>query len=685
MAKKDDSKSTVIEVKDLSQKALISEIKYLQKLMANGTKLSEDQGERFDKLIDQSEKNIEFHKDVRENNKKAEKALREQSSYSRVMAQMAEEKKRDEEKSAARAEKGQSETNMLTQSMAETIGELSVFQKMKDRRDERKIKKEDKETREKITGEKEGIDFSGILKFLKLGFIMDIVDWFKKLGVLLGPVVTAIGGISLAAFGVGVLAVVGFVAAMKGAFDRIMSLDEDATWWDKIGAAIFGALEGILLIPAKIMDWAKGLLSSVIKFFFGEENKVSALLDSFSFADLVKKGTDWILEQWSSLGDWFSGVGESIGKIITAAFDWLKDFFKIDLLTKNMEEGAGLFPSIGKWLGTLIYDAVQWIKDKIPSIAEMTTAIKEFFNPAIQFLTGIGKTIGSTIYDAVQWIKEKIPSIDDITQKITEFLSDPADAVLKVVTMPATLLKDAIAWIVGKLGFDDVAKDLKAIDLVEIMKGVIMAPYNMLKDAVAWVIDAIGIDSMDDFIEDPLGSVLKVITTPYTLLKEAVAWVLGKLGFDDASETLKSINIGDTVKNIIMTPYNLLKKAVNWVMEKLGFGEDGEGGGDISEAEKEESTVGSTIAKIITAPYQLLGKAVDWLMGLFGWDSLKESLPDVSGAISKVSDWLGSTIDGAIKWVKDKFSWIPGMGGDDDEEIDLGIDRPDLGVNERRN
>ena len=486
-----------------------------------------------------------------------------------------------------------------------------------------------------------------------IGPIKSILAFFEGIKKVLAPIVTVIAATSLTTIGLVIGGIVAAFAAISGAWERLKPLlgDEDATIFDKVVAVMVGAVEGVLQIPAKIMDFAKDLLSGAAKFLFGEDNKVSKFLDGFSFSELLTKAADWVQKT-------LTDMGKFIGNAFTAMVDWAKDFISWDKIKKGwndiMTDPDGFIGGIGKKLGSAVYDVVEWVKEKFSqAYTWITDTFGESWTKTKQLFTDIGTKIGSVAYDAVQWVKDKLSTAyTTVTDALSAMWTTVTETFTSIGKSIGAVAYDAVEWVKNK-----------AIETKD----------NLFA-------------TIESFFKDPVGTMIDIITAPIDLLIDGVAWVVGKLGFDDLSESLKNFSYADAVKNVIMAPINLLKKGVSWVLSKLGFGEDGEGEGDISDVEAEETGLLSTILNFVTAPVRLIGKAFSHVLGMMGFENLLSEIPSPVEMLKQAGEWIGGLLGKAIDWFKSKLSFF---GGDDTpkEPVDFGLsgnegvqDFEDMGV-----
>lgn len=512
-----------------------------------------------------------------------------------------------------------------------------------------------------------GLIFKTAIKFLRENSVLKFVEsLFKSIGKMfrsIGKMFTSEGKIAkLFQESKIVKSVAEFFRVIRSSVGSLVETSKALFTESKIAAfvgkffkAIQVVVESLVTMPKFIFE-GTAIEAKFLEFTTAIKGQVGKIVSKGGeIFRAVSNGLGKALEGTKAV---FKGVGGRIVGIFTESFKGLAEISKtiegggkLSKLFKPVTDFFTMFKTVGGAMGK----AFGKLLPPVLLIMEVVETIKGAFSFASEEIENGGNFIQVGIAGI----------IGAFTGFVNFFLEIP------------DMLLHAVSWISEKLFGPEnpVTKFLDSFSLVDLftdfMKGVkdfVNHPLDSIKLVVRTLTDAVGdfvkmvINGIVNFdpmsiIDDPIGTVIGVVMAPYTLLKNAVAWILGKLGFDDVSESLKSFSIVDTVKTIINAPFDLLTSAVAWVAGKLGFD-------DLAEDVKGFNFV-DAMNGIIMAPIKLLGKAVDFVLDKLGFPSLAELIPDVSGPLKEMADWLSGMIDAGIQWVKDKLSFF---GGDSEKK-----------------
>jgi hypothetical protein len=250
---------------------------------------------------------------------------------------------------------------------------------------------------------------------------------------------------------------------------------------------------------------------------------------------------------------------------------------------------------------------------------------------------------------------------------------------------PVEMLSRALAWVLEKLGFENLAEELRDIDFIQGIGDGVRQAFDFITSLFSFPEGggALGV----------LSSLLDIVTLPVNL---AINFVQGLFGWGDPDEPFRlSGFIGEAISS-----------AVSWVTDKFSFVSEGLSefsmfrfisdtigdavdsiraifSGDFS-FENFSALFGS-IFDIVYAPIDMAVNAIkdifnlgdpdepfrmtefitgvftgarDWLMGIFGFGEMEEDFSfteTVMSAIGAASEWMRDTISGIVESVQNGF------------------------------
>ena len=229
------------------------------------------------------------------------------------------------------------------------------------------------------------------------------------------------------------------------------------------------AIEPVLEIAGKVVDavGVKGLLYSGLA-------AVAAIKFGKPLLTLLGNGPKAISTAFSTLTEAFSGMRkflfDTAPKNIKAAYGAGTQFF-----TKAFNLVKGAFISMQLFL----------TKTLVPTL---TTAFAPLSAALLPVTIAIAAAVAVfvSIKAGIDEFKASLEQGDSLLVAITEGVST---ALLTLVTLPITLMKNAAAFIAEKLGFEEVAKKLKDLDIVEFIKNGVKALVFKATDFVLGLFD----------------------------------------------------------------------------------------------------------------------------------------------------------------------------------------------------
>ena len=229
------------------------------------------------------------------------------------------------------------------------------------------------------------------------------------------------------------------------------------------------AIEPVLEIASKVVDavGVKGLLYSGLA-------AVAAIKFGKPLLTLLGNGPKAISTAFSTLTEAFSGMRkflfDTAPKNIKAAYGAGTQFF-----TKAFNLVKGAFISMQLFL----------TKTLVPTL---TTAFAPLSAALLPVTLAIAAAVAVfvSIKAGIDEFKASLEQGDSLLVAIIEGVST---ALLTLVTLPITLMTKAAAFIAEKLGFEEVAKKLKDLDIVEFIKNGVKALVFKATDFVLGLFD----------------------------------------------------------------------------------------------------------------------------------------------------------------------------------------------------
>ena len=221
--------------------------------------------------------------------------------------------------------------------------------------------------------------------------MLELLDNFIPITAIIAGLASAFGTLAATILPaipliLGIVAVVaGIVMGLKKAVEYFNNQDGDLG--DKLLAGIEGFYVGMGELFLKPLDWAKGILSDAAKEMFGENNKISDALDSFSFfetfREVIRNVFDLIgdiVESFEKILDFAQPLIdklEAVWEWISSKLDLIPDFLKsdgpkTDLPMLSKKETNDAMDELG---ASGFYDKNMLMKSKIDeSMLETATA-----------------------------------------------------------------------------------------------------------------------------------------------------------------------------------------------------------------------------------------------------------------------------------------------------------------------
>ena len=226
------------------------------------------------------------------------------------------------------------------------------------------------------------------------------------------------------------------------------------------------AIEPVLEIASKVVDavGVKGLLYSGL-----------AAVAAIKFGPgLITLITTTIPEAFTTLKDSFKSMRKFLFKTapkkIKAAYGAGTDFFK-----KAFTAVKGAFTAMQVFL----------TKTLVPTLTTAFAPLSAALLPVI-LAVAAAVAIFVSIKAGIDEFKKSLEEGDSLLVAITEGVST---ALLTLVTLPIVLMQKAAAFIAEKLGFEEVAKKLKDLDIVEFIKNGVKALVFKATDFVLGLFD----------------------------------------------------------------------------------------------------------------------------------------------------------------------------------------------------
>ncbi len=228
--------------------------------------------------------------------------------------------------------------NLLPEEVEDGFDSLVKADDKDDKMSKRQTEIEEQKKKKKKKDDKTGffskaIDDAPSIEELMNNFIpiTAIISGFSAaFGALAGtilPAIPLIAGIALVVGGI----VVGLQEAMDY-FDN-----QEGSLGDKILAGIEGFMVGFIGFFLKPLDWLKDYLSDAAKDLWGENNKISDLLDSFSIFETMRTVirnvfvlVNDIIDSIVEIVEWAKPFIDAISSFVSSKLDLLPDWLKSD-------------------------------------------------------------------------------------------------------------------------------------------------------------------------------------------------------------------------------------------------------------------------------------------------------------------------------------------------------------------
>lgn len=336
-----------------------------------------------------------------------------------------------------------------------------------------------------------------------------------------------------------------------------------------------------------------------------------------------------------------------------------------------MSAGAAIVSGIGTALSWVVSTAIPAIVSGIgAAFSAIAGAIGSFFSavlvPLAPFIA-IGAAIAAVGYAIWEGVSRALDIFEETGSIMDAIVGGISGILGTLVALPFDILKSIVSTVAGWLGFEEFEAWLDSFSFADMFTQAFDAAFAMigsvlsgLWDVVTWPFTALNDFIAETFGFDILGSLGAVlsgiwdfVTAPFTAI---VTFVSGIFNGDGILESLSNALSG--LWETVTWPFTAIN---DWIAETFGI------------------DIGATLSGIlgdlwgfITYPFTAIN---NWIKETFGVD-VGQVLGDVLGGIwdaiteplGAISDFIGQAFDAAVAWVKEKLSWIPGVGGLTDEQ-----------------
>lgn len=361
----------------------------------------------------------------------------------------------------------------------------------------------------------------------------NIANFFTTLGNILGAFTRG--------FKTGISIGKGIAQALLKMFSVLKALARPLVWVMAIFESIMGAIKGykeggvlgaikgtisgfLIGFAGGIADLVKDIISWVANLLGFE--KLSKLLDSFSFSQLIKDGINGIFDA------------------VTYAFDWFKSLFSFEKFAAAFENFgiAGLWSTLVGGILDTLKGAVSWIATMFGafdfSIALDNFSFTDSINKGLTIVFALPAKIWNWITSMFSWDNiSKIFEDFSLSGLFTDFYGTVLDT-----------LKGTVSWLTSLLGFDGISKYLDSFSFTDIFKSVFNAVDEAINSVIDWIMN------IPTLISELAGQMGEMISSASSRV--------GNLAEGFAKSVLKDVLPDPATNTSMLNPMHWVAKAI---------------------------------------------------------------------------------------------------------------------------
>ena len=165
-----------------------------------------------------------------------------------------------------------------------------------------------------------------------------------------------------------------------------------------------------------VIGWILAAISAVMAFFKLLWDKCEGFRRLlFGIWEVIKMVFDWIIGIFSSIGEWFSGLWNSILTGIVGAISSIMGWFK-GIFSSIGEWFAGLWNSISTGIRDYISSIVNWVKGIFSKVGEWFSRVMQ---PIKDWFAGLWDFIKSIFDKIINWLRDIFNPIIEFWNKVT--------------------------------------------------------------------------------------------------------------------------------------------------------------------------------------------------------------------------------------------------------------------------
>ena len=424
-------------------------------------------------------------------------------------------------------------------------------------------------------------------------------------------------------------------------------------------------ISGLMTAVGSLFGFLSSIFSPITALIIGVGSGIFKAFKAFTGTEGTM-GDKLIAAVEGFVDGFFTGIGKAIGFILDLIPKALKVLgFKDQAATAEAMIGdlkkfvSGLYDSIKDALSgvtELFEKAVHWVEDNWDTIKAVMDSI----------WVGI-KTVVGQVWDGIKMVFNGLKAV---FTTISDWVVDNWDTIKAVMDSVWVGIKTVALAVFD--GLKGIFNGLKAV--FNVVSDWFTENWDTIKAAVDLVWNTVVTTATAVF------NVYKGIFNAFKLVFDTVSdW------FTENWDTIKAAVdlVWETVKTVVTNVFNFYKgifTGIKTVFDGvLAFfsSEDSDENDEKVQAVKDLFTkMKDKVMGIFTSIKDVFKSFTDMLV----IPDLSAYIPDIGNVLNSMGNFIAEAIAKAVAFIKSK---IPFMGGDE-EKVDLGIDRPELGWNERR-